>query len=584
MFMGLRVPLSSTSSIMSTALSSSTVVRHKPAVLAVIGAATVAVVWMCFHDGFGGLFGDAEPIQEWSDRSSTSPIHERRRSGGNGTLPAIEEILHGQARDVTMDDAATDVGFDPARQAEDGDHLRQLGFAIAEDRAQKEGIVHRGVACDSCGTRPIRGIRFRCANCPDFDLCMDCESREKHGHPRTHVFFKIRVPAPWAAKQPLPIWYPGTLWRLNPDLEMKTKGQLMKESEFSLEQIDGYYTQFSCLANAKYPADPLHLGMAIDEAGFYQCFLPALGRWRLTKPNLIFERLFKFYDQNDDGLISFDEFIAGNRLVHSMNKEARSKRIFQGLDLNDDGYISRDDFQRVFLDYFEINKDIVVSNYLAEARGENDAEIRNEVAQNDFINGGKSLSSYFLLGNEQFADEFMPNPRRSEGKQSDFGDVMPGYSTVMSDSKFYRQLNFEQDSKLVGGTEATNYIYDIIQAAINELVNPLFEDSEAVVSEILETAEDRAKYKHGFRRGVTGDVAKLRAAAMRALETETRDEPSDTRLKYLNRLECAHTEIQIRGGPGRINCEEFIKILKRQEDSGSALLQWVGSWVDLVMF
>jgi len=569
---------------MSTIISSSTVVRHKPAVVAVIGVATFAVAWMCFHDVFGGLFGDAEPMREWSDRTNYEHRSGQDLIADNGVLPAIDEILDGQGRDLTMNDAATDVGFDAARQAEDGDHLRQLGFAIAEDRAQKEGIVHRGVACDSCGTRPIRGIRFRCANCPDFDLCMECESREKHGHARTHVFFKMRVPAPWAAKQPLPIWYPGTLWRLNPDLELKTKGQLMKESEFSLEQIDGYYTQFSCLANAKHPADSLHIGMAIDEAGFYQCFLPALGKWRLTKPNLIFERLFRFYDQNGDGLISFGEFIAGNRLVHSMSKEARSKRIFQGLDLDDDGYISRDDFQLVFLDYFEINKDIVVSNYLAEARGENDSETRNEVAQNDFINGGKPLSSYFLLGNEPFADDFTPNPRRFEGKQSDFGDVLPGYSTIMSDSKFYRQLNFDQESKLVGGTEATNYIYDHIQAALNELVDPLFEDCEAVVSEIIETAEDRAKYKHRFRRGMTGDVSKLRAAAMRAPETETGGEPSDARLKYLNRLECAHAENVVRGGPCRISCEEFVKKLKRYEDSGSALLQWVGSWVDLVMF
>ncbi|XP_060644676.1 protein ref(2)P [Drosophila nasuta] len=41
-------------------------------------------------------------------------------------------------------------------------------------------VIHDGVQCDACGTLPMIGFRYKCVQCPDFDLCQRCESAHKH--------------------------------------------------------------------------------------------------------------------------------------------------------------------------------------------------------------------------------------------------------------------------------------------------------------------------------------------------------------------------------------------------------------------
>jgi hypothetical protein len=47
------------------------------------------------------------------------------------------------------------------------------------------------VVCDGCNIDPIVGVRYKCAECPDFDLCSDCEAKGEHGH---HTFLKVKTP------------------------------------------------------------------------------------------------------------------------------------------------------------------------------------------------------------------------------------------------------------------------------------------------------------------------------------------------------------------------------------------------------
>ena len=56
--------------------------------------------------------------------------------------------------------------------------------------------MHNGVHCDGCGMMPLTGIRFKCGNCNDFDLCQNCIGRRGSFHPSQHCFLYIDIPVP----------------------------------------------------------------------------------------------------------------------------------------------------------------------------------------------------------------------------------------------------------------------------------------------------------------------------------------------------------------------------------------------------
>ena len=57
-----------------------------------------------------------------------------------------------------------------------------------KEEEKKEIIIHENVKCDGCGIFPVKGIRYKCSVCKDFDYCEECEQRFAHPHP----FLKIR--------------------------------------------------------------------------------------------------------------------------------------------------------------------------------------------------------------------------------------------------------------------------------------------------------------------------------------------------------------------------------------------------------
>ena len=54
------------------------------------------------------------------------------------------------------------------------------------------GVVHKNIRCDGegCSMFPVRGMRWKCTECLDYDLCTDCFMRRRC-HNMDHVFCRI---------------------------------------------------------------------------------------------------------------------------------------------------------------------------------------------------------------------------------------------------------------------------------------------------------------------------------------------------------------------------------------------------------
>ncbi|KAL5600945.1 hypothetical protein BROUX41_005779 [Berkeleyomyces rouxiae] len=266
-----------------------------------------------------------------------------------------------------------------------GHNIVGLLFRVSEDNARRNAYVHRGCQCNACSTVPIRGIRYRCINCADFDLCEACESQGLHN--KNHVFLKIKVPVPPAGLRTIqPVLYTG-----DPDNCVKTLpkaiiNRLCRETGFERANLEAHWERWTFMANTEWREDPDDLCLAMDRKTFDRCIVHT-GTSRHLPPNLVHDRIFAFFDQNGDGLISFREYLHG--LAYRSKKE-RLRKVFDGYDIDGDGYVDRKDFLRMFRAYFtifkQIHKDILDGL---------DAQVMSLLDTQQLINGRTPLSSFF---------------------------------------------------------------------------------------------------------------------------------------------------------------------------------------------
>jgi len=51
--------------------------------------------------------------------------------------------------------------------------------------------VHEGFYCDGCDVSPIKGVRYRCMDCVDYDLCEKCRADDHINHDKSHKMIII---------------------------------------------------------------------------------------------------------------------------------------------------------------------------------------------------------------------------------------------------------------------------------------------------------------------------------------------------------------------------------------------------------
>ncbi|KUI70631.1 E3 ubiquitin-protein ligase HERC2 [Cytospora mali] len=341
---------------------------------------------------FERQLSDHPPAAPTADETETSN-HESRNdetAAATGSRPAGATAEGGEAETVageerTMeDDWVVDDSWNiPPPRA--GHNIVGLLFRVSEDNARRNAYVHRGCMCNACGLVPIRGIRYRCANCADFDLCETCESQGLHN--KTHVFYKVKVPAPpFGPKSMQPVWYPG-----DPDTALRNlPGPLIrylaKQTGFERPELEALWEQWTFIADTEWRDDPDDLCLAADRKTFERYLVPSSGHKR-SAPNLIHDRMFAFYDTNGDDLISFPEFLMG--LSYKKGKE-RLERIFKGYDIDGDGYISRKDCLRIFRTYYVLYK-----HMHGDVLDGLDQQVMHNTETHSLVTGRQPLSSHF---------------------------------------------------------------------------------------------------------------------------------------------------------------------------------------------
>jgi hypothetical protein len=374
------------------------------------------------------LAGISRSLERFNaDESYGEALRLRRQSGERVTLaaptasiaPVPETSPPGQqgpdGAETTVDDQSVFSwrdGNNDGSPTREGQNLLNLLYHIAEDQARRDGYIHRGVTCNSCGAMPIQGIRYRCANCIDYDLCETCEAMQVHI--KTHLFYKVRIPAPFLGnpRQSQPVWYPGKPMMLARSLPRPLARRLIKETNFENTELDALWDQFRCLANVEWISDPNKLGMAIDRKTFDRCFVPNTSI-RPPPPSLIYDRMFAFYDTNGDNLIGFEEFLKGLASFNNKSVDERMRRIFRGYDIDGDGFVERKDFLRMFRAYYALSRELT----------------RDMVAgmEDDFLEGG---ARDVVLGSQPISSAFpgsIPSgeaSRTGEGKRTNLdGDM-----------------------------------------------------------------------------------------------------------------------------------------------------------------
>ena len=414
----------------SSAAASSTLTRWRPSIIVCTSLAGAAAAYLIYRNGRyleTYLFGDsvARGLAANSGRGlhRRNAVRRRRRRTNEGNSEELPRESSNDApedrdpREIIArplgdgetvvdepwhDDDFSNWGNEPPSQR-NGQNIVQLLFRVSEDATRRNAYVHRGRLCNSCGMVPIRGIRYRCSNCADFDLCEACEAQGLHT--KTHIFYKVRVPtSSFANQQMQPVWYPGDPDTCMKSLPKELMARLSKETGFDRPELDAYWEQWTFMANTEWREDPDDLCLAMDRKTFDQCLVPSGGN-RHAAPNLIHDRMFAFYDTNNDDLISFPEFLNG--LAYRKKKD-KLKRVFEGFDIDGNGYVDRKDFLRMFRSYYVLYKQM--HRDMLEGL---DDQMMNSTDAHQLITSRQPISSAFGRDG-RFPPP--PNPRTGEGK------------------------------------------------------------------------------------------------------------------------------------------------------------------------
>jgi len=129
---------------------------------------------------FCGSSCDSEVDNKQVEPQRSEAVHENIKCDGCGQSP----LLGARYKCTVCPD------YDLCASCE-SKNLHPASHALLKLKEPRRNDVHHNIVCDGCEVTPIRGIRYKCATCPDFDLCAICEAKGQH--PVDHPLIKMRV-------------------------------------------------------------------------------------------------------------------------------------------------------------------------------------------------------------------------------------------------------------------------------------------------------------------------------------------------------------------------------------------------------
>lgn len=223
---------------------------------------------------------------------------------------------------------------------------------------------------------------------------------------------KIRISIPPLANPRsalLPIFYPGNDF-ISKSLDEKQLQRLHLKTHFDIVELEAFYDQYNSLSTFEGE------GGGITHNTFELC----LGPLSLEK-NLIIERLFRFFDQNHDGIINFEELVCGLSILCKGSLDERIKHTFIGYDLDEDGKISRSELHKMLTAYFKLSMNLV----------RDVVKIMEEGIMESFDDeASKPVSSVFAAPIPSSNNNFDEKEKKEKGSYGDGGSIEDEYSEI----------------------------------------------------------------------------------------------------------------------------------------------------------
>ena len=141
--------------------------------------------------------------------------------------------------------------------------------------------------------------------------------------------------------------------------------RLQASSHFDQVEVEALYQQFRCLAAPIVPQDLESSSSSVSAAASAET--PAISRatFKLclgplgSEINLIVDRMFAFYDHDNDGVIGFSDLVHGLSVLCKGTQIEKAEYAFRGIDAAGRGYLERDDLRRILRAYFRISVEAV---------------------------------------------------------------------------------------------------------------------------------------------------------------------------------------------------------------------------------